>query len=174
MSQHEMQPEAVRMLLRDHKRVTDLFFHFDQSEEPTHKLSFAETAMNELAVHSIIEEELIYPLLANQEGMEDEVEHSKHEHEEVDELMTQLVNRNEVDDEYCEIFGKLVEMVSHHIQEEEDSLLPKLATVADDQLAERMSELKNELIKLDHDDEKETKFSPQVVLFKTLKEKRYA
>lgn len=172
--QYESQPEAVRMLLRDHKRVTDLFFHFDQSEEPTHKLSFAETAMNEIAVHSIIEEQLVYPLLAENAALKDEVGHSKREHDEVDELMTQLINRTTVDEEYCDVFAKLTDKISHHIEEEEKSLIPNLASVADGALAERMNQLKNELISLDRDESKSSEFSPQVLLFKTLKENRYA
>lgn len=171
-AQAENQPEAILMLLRDHKRVQDLMFHFEQSEEPNHKLSFAETAMNEIAVHSVIEEECIYPLLEEQGGeLAEMAKHSREEHNEVDKLMTELVNRK-YDQQFYDKFIELTEAVKHHMSEEERDMFPHLRDLVTDELAKEMSTLKNELLKeydsietADHADS-----SPQVLLFERLKD----
>jgi hemerythrin superfamily protein len=174
MKKHTMENEAVRMIKRDHKRVTDLMFHFEQSEEPSHKLSFAQTAINEIAVHSVIEEECIYPLLEATEKKKllKKVHHSRQEHKEIDELMTELVNRDRYDEEYQTIFTKLAHLVKDHIEEEEHDLLPVLNEIATEHLAERMSGLKNELLAYEAHGEKD--FSPQIVLFEKLRTRHSA
>ena len=119
MKKHDVETEAARMLKRDHKRITDLLFHFDQSEEPTHKLSFAETAINELAIHSVIEQECVYPLLHEQgKKTRKHVDHSRKEHEQIDEVLTKLVSRDQCDEEYCDMFEHLTKLVKKHIEEE--------------------------------------------------------
>jgi hemerythrin superfamily protein len=174
MKKHTIENEAVRMIRRDHKRVTDLMFHFEQSEDPNHKLSFAQTAINEIAVHSVIEEECIYPLLEAREKKKllKKVHHSRQEHKEIDELMTELVNRDRYDEEYRTIFTQLAKRVNDHMKEEEHDLLPVLNKIATEDLAEKMSALKNELLAYEAGSDKD--FSPQVVLFEKLRTRRSA
>lgn len=172
MSQHKkMQAQAVRMLKLDHKRVLDLFFHFEQSEHPSHKLSFAETAMNEIAVHSVIEEECVYPLLEKEsKKLGKLIAESRSEHAELDELMSDLVNRKQYDANYHEKFSKFAKLVKHHIEEEERDLFDHLNKRADDALAQRMNDLKNDLLK--YDSVTDSGFSPQVLLFERLRDRR--
>jgi hypothetical protein len=172
MKKKSMEAEAVRILKRDHKRITDLLFHFEQSEDPNHKLSFAETAINEIAVHSIIEAECIYPLLEMQDKkkLSKRVHHSQKEHEAMDEVMTVLCSKDQYDEDYQRLFSKLADMLKEHIAEEEEDLLPKLAEIASDELAETMNTLKNELLNYERPSEKD--FSPQVLLFERLRTRR--
>lgn len=152
--------EAARMLLRDHKRISDLLFHFQQSEDLNHKLSFAETALNELAVHFVLEEECVYPLLEN----------ASPDHEKMDELMAKLGQLERVDENYIELFSQLSDMISEHVEEEERDLLPSLEKIATDELAQQMSDLKNELLKYESGGDKD--FSPQILLIDRLHSRR--
>jgi hemerythrin superfamily protein len=172
MKKKSFQTEAVRMIVRDHKRIADLLFHFQQSEDLNHKLSFAETALNELAVHSVIEEECVYPLLEEQDKkkLTKHVHHSRKEHEKMDELMTELGHLKHVDENYIELFTKLCDMIKDHVEEEEEDLLPVLEDLATDDLAQRMSDLKNELLKYESNGDKD--FSPQILLIDRLNERR--
>lgn len=172
MTKKTIDSKAGQMLKRDHKRITDLLFHFEQSEEPSHKLSFAETAINEIAIHTIIEEECVYPLLDLQgkKKLSKRVHRSEEEHEKMNEVMTKLTSKDEYDDEYHELFCNLGDMLKDHIEEEEDDLLPVLDDVASEELAEQMEILKNELLSYDHPTEKD--FSPQILLFEQLKQRR--
>lgn len=172
MTKKTIDSKAVQMLKRDHKRITDLLFHFEQSEEPSHKLSFAETAMNEIAIHTIIEEECVYPLLDLQgkKKLSKHVHRCRQDHDKMDEVMTKLTSKNEYDDEYHELFCNLGDMLRDHIEEEEEDLLPVLDHLATDELTDRMETLKNELLRYDHPTEKD--FSPQMLLFDQLKQRR--
>jgi hemerythrin superfamily protein len=172
MKKNSFETEAVRMLIRDHKRITDLLFHFQQSEDWNHKLSFAETALNELAIHSVIEEECVYPLLEEKDKkkLSKRVHHSRKEHEKMDELMTELGHRDRVDEFYIDLFTKLGKMITDHIEEEEEDLLPALEHMATDELARKISDLKNELLSYESNGVKD--FSPRVLLIDRLQERR--
>jgi iron-sulfur cluster repair protein YtfE (RIC family) len=173
MKDKALESEAVRILKRDHKRIQDLFFHFEQSEDWNHKLSFAETAMNEIALHSVIEEECVYPLLEerHKKKLSKRVRHSQEEHEEIDEVMMQLANRETYDELYHELFATLAKKLKKHIAEEEDDLLPALDEIATDELGQSMSALKNQLLR-QYDGPTDKDFSPQVLLFERLRERR--
>jgi hemerythrin superfamily protein len=173
MKNKSTEAEAVRILKRDHKRIVDLLFHFEQTEDSNHKLSFAETAMNEIALHSVIEEECVYPLLEekHKKKLSKRVHHSQKDHDEIDGVMTQLANRDGYDDLYHELFSKLAKMLKDHIKEEEDDLLPELNEIATEELAQRMDALKNELLQ-QYDRPTDKDFSPQVLLFERLRERR--
>lgn len=172
MKRKSLEPEAVRVLKRDHKRITDLLFHFEQSEDLNHKLSFAETVLNELAVHSVIEEECVYPLLdkLDKKKLSKRVHSSRKEHDKMDELMTELGQRDHVDENYIELFTRLAEMITDHIEEEEQDLLPALQDVATEELAQKISDLKNELLKYESNGDKD--FSPQILLIDRLHQRR--
>jgi len=171
MRKKEMESEAVRMIKRDHKRISDLLFHFEQSEQPSHKLSFAETAMNEVAIHSVIEDEYVYPLLEDEDKkkLTKHVQQSREQHDEIDQIMAMLVNRD-YDDRYDELFGKMSKMLHQHFKKEEEDLLPMLDSIASDDLAVSMNNLKDELLKYDRPNGKDS--SPQAVLFEKLRARR--
>src|SRR5579885_2689296 len=53
--------DAVSLLKRDHDTVKDLFHRFEGAEQTAEKRKIARQAIEELRIHSAIEEEIFYP-----------------------------------------------------------------------------------------------------------------
>jgi len=53
-------PNAIEMLREDHRKVKDLFEHFEGTDSGDRK-EIVDTTLRELEVHTSIEEEIFYP-----------------------------------------------------------------------------------------------------------------
>jgi len=79
-----------------------------------------------LAAHARAEESEVYPALRREGGASSEVAHSQEEHAEADELAAKLVTMKIGDSAFDDVLGQLVKSVSHHLEEEEETVLPAL------------------------------------------------
>ena len=142
--------DAVKLLKDDHKKVKDLFRQFEKARSDDRKKAIAEEAMHELEVHAEIEEEIFYPAAkakADKEGQE-LVAEAVEEHHVVKMLIGELKAMPEVNEQYEAKFTVLIENVEHHIEEEEQEMLPdakktlgKDIDVLGDQMKARKEEL---------------------------------
>lgn len=57
-------PEAFAILNDDHRKVEGLFKQYEQTNDPDIALEIC----NELTVHAMLEEELVYPVVATKVG----------------------------------------------------------------------------------------------------------
>jgi hypothetical protein len=79
-----------------------------------------------LFAHSRAEESDVYPAAADEAGASDDVEHSQEEHVEADELLAQLADADPTSDAFDQILTKVIDAVTHHVEEEESSVLPAM------------------------------------------------
>jgi hypothetical protein len=119
-------PNAIDMLKADHEKVKELFHHYEAAGDRAHqkKKSIAEEVFTELEVHTILEEEIFYPAM-------------------------KLKSLDPKDERYDAKFKVLRENVEHHIEEEEEEMLPEAEEVIGAQLqrlSRRMQERKEELM----------------------------
>ena len=119
--------DALELLRADHRKVEDLFRQFERSENKAEKKGIADTALVELEIHTTLEEELFYPWVRKQGGIEDSVEEAYEEHHAAEMLMNELEAMDPSDEGYDAKFHVLIENVQVHIEEEESQLLPKAA-----------------------------------------------
>ncbi len=108
-------------LLKDHREVEELFSKFEQTGD-------YETVMQlsrELAVHSMVEEELVYPLLRAKVsvGLADE---ARSEHQEAKDLITRIEAMGPDDEGLADAVAELKASVQHHVAEEESDLFPRM------------------------------------------------
>jgi hemerythrin superfamily protein len=108
-------------LKKDHREVEDLFAQFEQFGD-------YETVMQlcrELAVHSMVEEELVYPLLRSKVsvGLADE---ARDEHQEAKDIITRIEGLAPDDEGLADAVAELKASVQHHVQEEEGELFPRM------------------------------------------------
>jgi hemerythrin superfamily protein len=115
--------ELIRM---DHREMERLFNELKDSRK---RLLVAPTVVALLTAHSRAEESEVYPIVRTETNASDEVEHSQEEHVEADHLASQLAQMDVNDSRYEGVLEDLVEAVSHHIGEEEESVLPALETL---------------------------------------------
>ena len=140
-------PNATQMIRQDHKKVEGLFKKFEQTKGSQAKRRLAETAMAELEVHAALEEEIFYPAVKREVDDGSMVQEAMEEHQTVKQLISELKGMKEADDEFESQFSQLVENVQHHVQEEENEMLPKVEESELDlnSLGEQMSQRKQEL-----------------------------
>ncbi len=120
-------PSATQMIRQDHKKVEGLFNKFEQTQEADAKRRLAENAMAELEVHAALEEEIFYPAVEREvEDAASMISEAREEHQTVKQLIAELKGMEETDEEFESQFSELVENVQHHVEEEENEMLPKV------------------------------------------------
>jgi|RhiMetdeSRZDD1v2_1073273.scaffolds.fasta_scaffold720820_1 hemerythrin superfamily protein len=144
-------PNAIEMLREDHRKVKDLFEHFEGTDSGDKK-EIVDTTLRELEIHTSIEEEIFYPAarLALQELEGDEgddvIDEAWEEHHVVKLIAAELKKMRSSDERYDAKFTVLAESVKHHIKEEEEELFPKLESHIDgEELGEKMMVRKQKL-----------------------------
>jgi hemerythrin superfamily protein len=140
-------PSATQMIRQDHKKVEGLFKKFEQTKGAQAKRRLAENAMAELEVHAALEEEIFYPAVKREVDDGSLVQEALEEHQTVKQLISELRGMEEADDEFASQFSELVENVQHHVEEEENEMLPKVeeSELDLDSLGQQMSQRKQEM-----------------------------
>jgi hemerythrin superfamily protein len=149
--------DAIQVLTDDHRAVGKLFDAFEktQKDDLDAKATLVRRACEELTVHAMIEEELLYP--AAQEALDQDdrpdVEEAYVEHYLVKVLIDKFTTLRAGEAGFDATFKVMSEMVRHHIEEEESDLFPKLRKSGADldalgrKLMQRKEELESKLPK---------------------------
>ncbi|EST36895.1 hypothetical protein N566_15955 [Streptomycetaceae bacterium MP113-05] len=115
--------DVVALILQDHRRMEELLRTM-RNAEADRAGALAEFA-DLLVAHGEAEEEKVYPDLARREPVDEEdVEHGVHEHQEGNEALLALLEVSDTSsDRWDEKLEDLVSAVTHHLDEEERTLL---------------------------------------------------
>jgi hemerythrin superfamily protein len=147
-------PDALAFLEAEHRAVEKLFTAFEKADDLDAKAALAQRACEQLSIHTMLEEELLYP--AAQEALPDsdrvDIEEAYIEHFLVKTLIAKFETLRAGDRGFDATFKVMSEMVDHHVEEEEQELFPELrkSKCNLDALGEKMAKRKAELqIKLD-------------------------
>jgi len=152
MAQSSGEPDAISLLMNDHRAVDELFRRFESSREggsTAERRLLIEQMTQELAVHAEIEEEVFYPAVRRLLAQGDQlVEESLHEHAEVKGLLADINSSDPESRGHEAKVMTLIGDVRHHVNEEESEILPKLRqAIGHSQLVElgrRLAEAKQE------------------------------
>jgi hemerythrin superfamily protein len=135
-------PDAAELLKQDHRQVEDLFERYKGGDRQVVK-----EICTELTVHTAIEEEHVYPLLQELSGGEELRQEAEKEHQEVKDAIAKVEQAGS-DSDIEEPMQTIMEGVTHHVQEEENEVLPKLAqelgTERMESLGEQLQEAKGQ------------------------------
>src|SRR5438128_2189657 len=137
---------ALALLMKDHRKVQKAFKQFEKMHK-AHDSSREDTIREickELTVHTKMEEELFYPFAREHMEEGDLLDEANVEHAVAKQLVEQLQAGAGSEDERDARFTVLGEYVSHHIEEEETRLFPKLKKMSEelDTLGEQMLDRK--------------------------------
>ena len=116
--------DVFEMLKTDHRHVQDLFTRFEDADKRT-RASIAEEALTALEVHAALEEQLVYPAIAEVIDDEETINEAKEEHHVAKLLIKELQKMDAGDEAFGTKFKVLGELVSHHIEEEEGEVFPQ-------------------------------------------------
>lgn len=134
--------DAIELLEQQHRQVEDLFdalLSADEDDSERRQEIFDQLA-DALAGHTIIEEQLFYPVA---QRIDDElIQESLAEHLEVKRMLAELLDLDPSDDAFEAKVQELKEAVEHHVSEEENGLFPEVRLHLD---ADRRNELGDEM-----------------------------
>jgi hemerythrin superfamily protein len=144
-------PDGLALLGADHRAVEKLFAAFKKAadDDLEAKSTLAQRACEELSIHTVLEEEMLYP--AAQKALPDsdklDVEEAYIEHYLVKTLIQKFETLRAGDTGFDATFKVMSEMVGHHVEEEEQELFPALRKTDCDlrALGEKMAKRKAEL-----------------------------
>jgi len=123
--------DPMTLLKADHRDVKRILTTLADSDEGPERAKLTKELQKALSLHMEIEERLLYPLVADKVGAEDE-EEAEIEHGLAREGLTKVVEMVDKPG-----FGAAVEMlkggITHHVEEEESEILPELKDALDRQ-----------------------------------------
>ncbi|SAK47934.1 hemerythrin domain-containing protein [Caballeronia ptereochthonis] len=129
-AQTSRQPDALDILEADHRAVEQLFDAFDRAphDDLERKATLVQRACELLSIHSIVEEELLYPAARQALGGAKviDVDEAYVEHFLVKTLIEKFANLKAGDAGFDATFTVLKENVTHHVEEEESTLFPEV------------------------------------------------
>jgi hemerythrin superfamily protein len=121
--------DATALLKQDHQEVEDLFKQFEQAGDRAVKTKqdLAQKMIEELTVHTEIEEEIFYPVVKSKiKAAKDEVLESVEEHHVAGILMDEIKELSPQDESFDAKVMVLIENVRTHKEEEETELFPQV------------------------------------------------
>jgi hemerythrin superfamily protein len=140
--------DAIVMLKQDHQKVKKLFREFEQAGDgaTARKGSIVKQILEELTVHTYLENEVMYPRVRELlPDLEEDVLESYEEHHVADLLCFELFTMDAEDERFDAKTTVLIELVTHHIEEEEQDWFPK---VREGLGRKKLSELGEQMLRL--------------------------
>jgi hemerythrin superfamily protein len=119
----QVQQSVAELIRQDHREMERLFGELGHAEK---RVLVAPAILALLAAHSRAEESEVYPVVRQETEAKNAVAHSQEEHAEADQLVARLVETDAESPRFEETLQKLVKAVKHHIEEEEETVLPAL------------------------------------------------
>ena len=124
-----MAQDAVALIKADHREVEKLFHEFEDAGDRAYKTKqqLVSQIIKELEVHAAIEEEIYYPAVdakAKKDGKE-LIAEAVEEHHVVKILLGELSTMSAEDEAFDAKVTVLMENVRHHVEEEEEEMLPQ-------------------------------------------------
>ena len=148
-------PDALALLKAGHDKVRSLFREFEDLRgsdgEDERKGELVDEICYELTVHTMIEDEIFYPVLRSVIDDDDMMDEADVEHAGARELISQLEVMYPGDDHYDATVTVLGEEIAHHIEKEETDMFDAARQAGLDlaelggQLAARKEELDQDL-----------------------------
>jgi hemerythrin-like domain-containing protein len=121
--------DAIVLLKGDHKEVRSVFRDFKRAgeDDKERKAELVKKIIELLTVHTYIENECMYPEVRRLlPDLEDDVLESYEEHHVADMLVGELAGMDPSAERFEAKATVLMELVNHHIEEEEQDWFPKV------------------------------------------------
>jgi hemerythrin superfamily protein len=125
-------PDAIVLLKNDHKEVEKLFKQFEKlgDNATATKRKVVDQIIEALSVHAAIEEQHFYPTVREKKAdIEDDVLEALEEHHVVKWTLSELKDMDPKHERFDAKVTVLIEMVRHHVEEEEGEMFPAVREV---------------------------------------------
>lgn len=127
--------DVVELIMQDHREFERMFDEL--KNHPDKRPNLVPVLTTLLFAHSRAEESEVYPAAAKEAGGADDVAHSQEEHVLADKLLEQLADTDPASAQFDSVLKELVDAITHHVEEEESTVLPGMRSGLDhDRLVE--------------------------------------
>ena len=135
--------EPVKLLITDHEKAERLFDEIKGADSVASRQALVAQLDAELTRHTTIEERVLYPFVRdNVEGGEQLAREAEQEHAEARSVLARVAALDVSTGEFDSALGQLEKLVSHHVDEEESDLFPRLEqSTGEDRLARLRADL---------------------------------
>ncbi len=125
-------------IITDHREFESVFTEIESGGDPRTQPELVEHVIAGIVRHAVAEEQYVYPTARRVLPDGDKlVEHEIEEHSEAEEVMKDIEKADTDDPKYDDLVRKLIADIRHHIEDEEEDLLPQLRTACpSDELGE--------------------------------------
>jgi hemerythrin superfamily protein len=123
---------AIELLKADHRKVERLFQKVKADKEGEQHQELFKQIKAELEVHTHIEETIFYPKIKEEKELEDIVLEGIEEHHQAKMFLRELSNLVEDSEKFEPKLKVLMEDITHHVQEEEGEMFPKVEEIFDE------------------------------------------
>ncbi|TFV54741.1 hemerythrin domain-containing protein [Mycobacterium sp. PS03-16] len=114
-------------IVSDHREFESVFTEIESGGDPRTQPELVEHVIAGIVRHAVAEEEYVYPTARKVLPNGDEIaEHEIAEHSEAEEIMKAIEKAGTDDPQYDDLVRKLIGDIRHHIEDEEQDLLPAL------------------------------------------------
>ena len=130
--------DVVELIKTQHRRIDELLSQAEQSE-PEQMAALLRQVADLLLPHSEAEESFVYPAIKDYDRSEDdEVKDGVAEHHHIEGLLQELLDDEPGGPGYDGKLAALIGELRHHVEEEEQDLLPVLTEQASDEEREEL------------------------------------
>lgn len=133
-----MADNLIDVIIADHRAFEVVFVELESGQgSPDVRRNLADHVIAELVRHSVAEEQYMYP--AAREVLPDGdsiVDHELEEHAEAERVMKSLDGLDPAKSEFDDLVGWLIDDIRHHLEDEENDLLPRLREACTEQQLE--------------------------------------
>ena len=133
------QDGIVQVLKSEHRALEDLLERLAAEENETEASELVKQIKRELMAHSTAEDRVVYTTFEQNEEMEEDVEHARDEHSNIDEKLMAVVEADPGAADFKRKVQELTECVQHHVEDEEEELLPKASELMDDETSHELA-----------------------------------
>ncbi len=119
-----MDNNVVDLILQDHDEMRRLIQ--EVRDQPDRRAGVVPLLTTLITAHERAEESRVYPAARRELDADDLVEHSQQEHLLADSLLRDLADQAPGGNGYEQTLDKLMEALTHHMEEEESDVLPRI------------------------------------------------
>jgi hemerythrin superfamily protein len=135
---------AIELLKDDHNKVARLFQKVKATEEGKEHKELFKKIKAELDAHTHIEEKIFYPRLKEEEELEDITLEGIEEHHQAKMFLRELAGLSEDSEKFEPKLKVLMEDITHHVQEEQGIMFPKVEKILGKEELEKLGKLMEE------------------------------
>lgn len=130
--------KATNLLKQQHEEVKDLYARYEHTDDDDEKQALFEELADNLAAHTLIEERIFYPAAYTSEDLQPRLREAVEEHLAIKRELSDLLSMMPDEENFDAKLKVMMEMLDHHVEEEERDIFPKAEDLLGAQTLERL------------------------------------